>query len=64
MKKLLFVLAVIAAGCDPQYKVDYDKKRLELEIKERELNYLRELHYFKNDTSSKCNPRFYDLMVR
>jgi len=60
----ILMLAVCFSSCSPKYQVDYEKKMLELELKNKELDYLKELYSTRSDIEFDYKIKTLDSLIK
>ena len=59
----ILLLAAAFQSCSPQYKQDYEKKCLELDVKKKQLDYLRDLYSVKSDIEFEYKIKKLDSLI-
>jgi hypothetical protein len=59
----ILMLAVCFSSCSPKYKDDYEQKCLELDIKKKQLDYLKELYSVKSDIEFRYKIKKLDSLI-
>ena len=59
----ILMLAVCFSSCSPNYKNEYDKKCLELDVKKKELDYLKELYSVRSDIEFDYKIKTLDSLI-
>lgn len=60
----ILMLAVCFSSCSPKYQVDYEKKMLELELKNKELDYLKQLYSTRSDIEFDYKIKTLDSLIK
>jgi|JI7StandDraft_1071085.scaffolds.fasta_scaffold137318_1 hypothetical protein len=60
---ILLMFILLLASCKPQYQEDYEKKSLELDIKMRQLDYIKELYYVRTDIEFQYKIKTLDSLI-